>query len=190
MGVLTETDHDDVHTEHVPKTIFFTELENMNDLQYTDSAQYTDTAQRRTVDYFSLYQWCKDNDQGTVIEQTEQLHTEQLTETAYKARVTSIYTGLHNFSNPTGHTRHMLILRALTFSTDPTTQSRTAKMLKAYMATPQDQVKGLREHVRQHGTPPAVPGVEDMASIAGSPGIELESSAWGQSRGHRSTRHA
>lgn len=102
----------------------------------------------------------------------EQLHTEQLTATAYKARVTAIYTGLHNFSDPTEHTRHMLILRALTFSTDPTTQSRTAKMLKACMATPHDQVNGLREHVRQHGTPPAVSGVEDMASIAGSPGVE------------------
>ena len=109
MGVLTENDHDDVHTENVPKTMFVTELENVNGLQYTDSTQYTDTAQRRTVDYFSLYQWCKANDKGTVIGHMEQLNTEQLTATAYKARNTSIYTGLHNFSNLTGHTRHMLI---------------------------------------------------------------------------------
>ena len=38
------------------------------------------------------------------------------------------------------------------------------------MATPHDQ--GLRENVLQHGTSPAVPGAEDMASIAGSPGIK------------------
>ena len=69
----------------------------------------------------------------------------------------------------------MLILRTLTFSTDPTTQSaqpRTANMLKTYMATLHDQANRLRKHVLKHGTPPVVPGVEAMVSIARSAGIE------------------
>lgn len=70
-----------------------------------------------------------------MMQQIEQLYTENLTATAYKARIVSILAGLHNFSNPTRHTRLMIILRALIFSTDPTTQTRSARMLKAYLAT-------------------------------------------------------
>ena len=113
-----------MHTEHIPKTALFTELENINVLSYTDYHQHSNSDQRRTVDHYSLYLWCKDHDQGHMIQQIEKLYTENLTATAYKARIVSILAGLHNFSNPTRHTRLMLILRALIFSADPTTQTR------------------------------------------------------------------
>ena len=73
--------------------------------------QYSDSDQRRTVDHYSLYSWCKDHDQGHMTQQIEQLYTDNLTATAYKAmaRIVSILAGLHIFSNPTHHTRLMLI---------------------------------------------------------------------------------
>ena len=39
MGVLPDTEHEQIHTEHVPKTALFTELENINVLSYTDFHQ-------------------------------------------------------------------------------------------------------------------------------------------------------
>ena len=105
----------------------------------------------RTVGHYSLYLWCKDHDQRHMIHQIEQLYTENLTATAYRARLVSILAGLHNFSNSTQHIRFMLILRALSFSADPTTQTRSARMLKAYLATPNDKLTALRYHVIMHG---------------------------------------
>ena len=171
MGVLPDTEHEQMHTEHIPKTSLFTELENINVLSYTDYHQHSNSDQRRTVDHYSLYLWCKDHDQGHMIQQIEQLYTENLTATAYKARIVSILAGLHNFSNPTRHTRLMLILRALIFSADPTTQTRSARMLKAYLATPNDQLTALRDHVTKHGSPPAVEGMDSIVGVVDTPGL-------------------
>ena len=140
-------------------------------LSYTDFHQFSNSGQRRTVDHYLLYLWCKDYDQGHMIQQIEQLYTENLTATAYKARMVSILAGLHDFSNPTRHTRHMLILRALFFSTDPTTQTRSARMLKAYLATPNAQLSALRDHVVKHGSPPAVEGMDSMVGTTDTPGL-------------------
>ena len=86
MGVLPDTEHEQMHTEHIPKTALFTELENINVLSYTDYNQHSNSDQRRTVDHYSLYLWCKDHDQGHMV---EQVYTENLTATAYKARIVS-----------------------------------------------------------------------------------------------------
>ena len=66
----------------------------------------------------------------------------------------------------------MIFLRALIFSSDITTQQATANMVKVYCATKNADIQALQDHVTRHGSPPYVPGIEAMAKIGGSPGME------------------
>ena len=132
-GVLQRSATAMAHGHHAPVTAIFTELENANVLSYTDFAQESNTNQRRTTDQFSLYLWYKENDQGNVIRQIEDLHKEQLSSTAYKARAATLLEALKNFSDPAEHTRMMVFLRALVFSNDATTQIQAAKVIKVTM---------------------------------------------------------
>ena len=91
---------------------------------------------------------------------------------AYKAhaKTLDLIEEISNFSNPTQHTRTMVFLRALIFSSDTTTQRTTASVIKAYMATPNTDLKGLQEHVIRHGSPPYEKNIDGMVTIANSPG--------------------
>jgi len=171
-GVIHRPEKPTAHGTHVPKTSLFIELEHEFSLNYTDQRQYVNTGQRRTTDFFSLYVYCRNNDQGKVFTQLEGLHTEQLTSVAYKAQMEMIKESLKNFTNPTEHTRMMIILRALIFSDDDTTQARSAKMVKAYLATPDAAVKALNKHVMQQGSPPMVPGSDELHEINDMPGLQ------------------
>ena len=66
----------------------------------------------------------------------------------------------------------MVFLRALIFSTDTTTQAQTANMVKTYnvMATKNEDLEALREHVLTRGSPPHVHGIQQPVTITGSPG--------------------
>ena len=64
----------------------------------------------------------------------------------------------------------MIFLRASIFSRDTTTQTKTANMVKTYMATQNEDLETLREHVSTHGSPPHVQGIDQLVTIAGSPG--------------------
>ena len=172
MGVLLHSTQTETYSHDLPVTAPFTEIENANVLNYTDYLQHSDTDQRRTVDFFSLYLHFKANDQGNVIERMEKLHTHSASSTAYKAYTNTLLEELRNFSNPTQHTRLMIFLRALIFSSDITTQQATANMVKVYCATKNADIQALQDHVTRHGSPPYVPGIEAMAKIGGSPGME------------------
>ena len=84
MGVLQNSHSTVTHSYDLPVTALFTELENVNALNYTDFLKYSDSNQRRTVDPFSLYIYVKKNDQGNVIERIEDLHKQKASATAYK----------------------------------------------------------------------------------------------------------
>ena len=171
MGVLPSLHRSDkINAHSIPKTALFTELENASVLEYTDLHQYTDSHLCRTIDHFSLYNYYKTNDQGRVIEQLESLHEEGLTAPTYIAKIGMIRESLKLFGQPKDHTRMMVILRALIFSVDPTTQMRTAKTIKAYLATEDNALKALSAHVVKHGSPPAVP--EAVITLQGTPGAE------------------
>ena len=43
-------------------------------------------------------------------------------------------------------------------------------MVKTYMATQNDDLEALRQHVQTHGSPPHVHGIQQLVHIAGSPG--------------------
>ena len=135
MGVLQYSNNTATYSHDLPVTAPFTELENVNALQYTDYSQHSDTDQRRTVDFFSLYLYYKNNDQGHVMKRIENLYTQNSSSSAYKAHTHTLLEELKNFSNPTQHTRLMVFLRALIFSSDPTTQRTAASMVKVYCAT-------------------------------------------------------
>ena len=104
-----------------------------------------------------------------MIHQIEQLYTENLTAAAYKARIVSILAGLHNFSNLTRHTQLMLILQALIFPADPTTQPRSTRTMKAYLATPNNKLAALRDHMLTHGPSPAVEGMDSIVGMVDTP---------------------
>ena len=44
-------------------------------------------------------------------------------------------------------------------------------MLKAYLATSNDQLTALRDHVTKHGSPPAVEGMDSIVGVVGTPGM-------------------
>ena len=67
----------------------------------SDYHQHLDSDQCRTVNHYSPYLWFKDHSQGQMIQQIELLYTENLTATAYMARIVSILAGLHKVLNPT-----------------------------------------------------------------------------------------
>ena len=112
------------HGHQAPIAAIFTELENSNVISYTVHtafAQDSNTNQRRTTNQVSLYLWYKETDQGGVIIQIEDFHTEQLSSTAYKARAATLLEAPTNVSE---HTRIMVFLHALMFSEDATTQTQ------------------------------------------------------------------
>ena len=170
MGVLQDSHESITHSHDLPVTAIFTELGNLNVLTYTDHQQHVGCDKRRTVDPFSLYLFYKDNDQSQVIERIEELFKEKQSSTAYKANTSTLIEELKTFSNPTQHTRMMIFLRALIFSRDTTTQTQTANMVKTYMATQNEGLEMLREHVLTHGSPPHVPGIDQLVALAGSLG--------------------
>ena len=169
MGVLQNSDSTVTHSYDLPVTALFTELENTNALNYTDFLQYSDSEQRRTVDPFSIYLYFKKTDQGNVIERIENLYTQKASSTAYKASSKTLLAELKNFSNPTQHTRIMVFMRALIFSSDPTTQQTTASILQAYFAAKNEDLQALQDHVFRHGAPPCI---YDIDTIQGTPGLD------------------
>ena len=62
-------------------------------------------------------------------------------------------------------------MRALIFSSDVTTQSATANMLKVYLATHNTDLQALQEYVAIHGSPPHIAGIDEVVSVSGSPGM-------------------
>jgi hypothetical protein len=169
MGVLQNSENTVTHSYDLPVTALFTELENTNALNYTDFLQYSDSEQRRTVDPFSIYLYFKKTDQGNVIERIENLYTQKASSTAYKASSKTLLAELKNFSNPTQHTRIMVFMRALIFSSDPTTQQTTASILQAYFAAKNEDLHALQDHVFRHGAPPCI---YDIDTIQGTPGLD------------------
>ena len=129
MGVLQNSDSTVTHSYDLPVTALFTELENEPALNYTDFLQYSDSDQRRTVDPFSLYLYYGKNDQGNVIERIKNLHKQKTSATAYKASSQTLLAELRNFSNPTQHTRIMVFMRALIFSSDSADDSEHSASL-------------------------------------------------------------
>ena len=59
-------------------------------------------------------------------------------------------------------------MRALIFSSDPTTQQTTASILRAYFAATNDELQALQDHVYRHGAPPCTE--DDIDTIQGTPG--------------------
>ena len=171
MGVLLNSNGTVLYSHDLPVTslLNFTEPENVNVLNYTDYLQYCNTEQRRTVDSFSLYLHFKATDQANVLERIENLHKKISSATAYKANTLTLLEELKNFSNPVQHTRMMVFLRALIFSSDATTQQTTANVIKAYCATQTAGLKTLQEHVRRHGSPPCIPGIDAITAVANTP---------------------
>jgi hypothetical protein len=159
-----------MYSHDMPVTALFTELENLNALQHTDYHQHCDTDQRRTVDPFSLFLYYTAHDQGRVIERMQNLFQQNSSANAYKAQAKTLIEEISNFSNPTQHTRIMVFLRALIFSSDTTTQRATASVIKAYMATRNTDLKGLQEHIIRHGSPQSEKNSDSMVTIANSPG--------------------
>lgn len=170
MGVIPDSDDTVPYCHDLPETALFTEIENTNALTYTDYLQNCDTDQRKTVDLFSLYLYYKANGQGCVITRIKTLFLQKSSANAYKASTKTLIEELSNFSNPAQHTRNMIFLRALIFSSDATTKTATANMVKAYMATTTADLGLLQEHMVRHGAPPFVPDSDSMTTIAGSPG--------------------
>ena len=171
MGVLQNRGNTATNSYDLPVTTLLTELENTNALSYTDLLQHSDSDQRRTADPFSLYILYKKNDQGRVIERIEDLFKQNASATAYKASPKTLLAELRNFSNPTQHTRIMIFLRALIFSSATTTQRTTANMIKAYFDTKNiTNLRALEDHVYKHGTPPTTE--HDIDTIEGAPGLE------------------
>ena len=171
MGVLPNSDDTVMYSHDMPVTALFTELENLNPLEHTDYTQHCDTDQRRTVDPFSLYLYFTAHDQGRVIERIENLFKQKSSANAYKAHAKTLIEEISNFSNPRQHTRVMIFLRALIFSSDETTQRTTANVVKAYMATENADLKDLQGHINRHGSPPCVQHTESMITIGKSPGV-------------------
>ena len=154
MGVLRNRDNTVMYSHDMPVTALFTELENLNALQHTDYLQHCDTDQRRTVDPFSqyLYVYFTTHDQGRVIERIENLQKQKSSASVYKAHAKTLIEENSIFANPTQHKRIMMFLRALTFSSDETTQRTTANVIKAYMATENADLKDLQGHINRHGS--------------------------------------
>ena len=173
MGVLPNCNNTVTYSHDLPVTSLFTELENANALSCTDhlDLQHSDSDQRRTVDFFLLYLHYQEHDQGNVMERMESLFKQKSSSTAYKAKAQTLLAELNNFSKPTQHTRLMIFMRALIFSSDVTTQSATANMLKVYLATRNTDLQALQEYVAIHGSPPHIAGIDEMVSISGSPGM-------------------
>ena len=105
------------------------------------------------------------------MERMENLFEQKSSSTAYKAQAQTLLEELKNFSTPTQHTRLMIFMRALIFSSDTTTQSATANMLKVYLATRNTELPALQEYVARHGSPPHITGIEEVVTISGSPGM-------------------
>ena len=102
-------------------TALFTEIENSEILSYRDHCQYCDSDQCRTMDPFSLHIYYKNNDQGNGIDRIEGLFNVKQLATAYKTSTITLMEELRNVSTPVQHTRIVVFLRALFFSTDATT---------------------------------------------------------------------
>ena len=100
------------------------------------------------------------------MERMENLFEQKSSSTAYKAQAQTLLEELTNFSTPTQHTRAvtrlMIFMRALIFSSDTTTQSATANMLKVYLATRNTELPALQEYVARHGSPPHITGIEEV----------------------------
>ena len=175
MGVLPNSDGTVMYSHDMPVTALFTELENLNALEHTDYLQHCDTDQRRTVDPFSPYLYFTAHDQGRVIKRIENLFKQKSSANAYKAHAKTRIKEINNFSNPTytHHTRVMIFLRALIFSSDEITQRTTVNVVKAYMATEHADLKDLhvQGHINRHGSSPCVQHTESMVTIEKSPGV-------------------
>ena len=93
-----------------------------------------------TTDHYTNFLWCKEHDQAGAIESLEQLHAEKLAGAAFEARVQKHMQALSHISNPSEHTKLMISLRCMHFSTDVTTMSIAARVLRAYASAEAEEV--------------------------------------------------
>ena len=119
----------------------FVELEAATYLAQTDPNAYSCKDKKLTTDHYTNFLWCKEHDQASAIEGLEKLHNEKLAGAAFAARVQKHMQELAHISNPSEHTKLMISLRCMHFSTDVTTRGIAAKVLRTY------QGSGLRRRV-------------------------------------------
>ena len=119
---------------HDTSTLFI-ELEAATYLAQTDPNAYSCKDKKLTIDHYTNFLWCKEHDQAGAIEGLEKLHNEKLAGAAFEARVQKHMQALSHISNPSEHTKLMISLRCMHFSTDVTTRGIAAKVLRTYEGT-------------------------------------------------------
>ena len=152
----------------VDASTLFVELEAANYLAQTDPNAYSCKDKKLTIDHYTNFLWCKEHDQAGAIERLEQLHAEKLAGAAFEARVQKHMQALSHISNPSEHTKLMISLRCMHFSTDVTTRSIAARVLRAYASAEPEEVCGLFDYIGVHGdTPTACEGVTTLSDTPG-----------------------
>ena len=146
----------------------FVELEAANCLAQTDPTAYSCKDKKLTIDHYTNFLWCKEHDQAGAIYGLEQLHAEKLAGAAFEARVQRHMQALSHISNPSEHTKLMISLRCMHFSTDITTKSIAARVLRAYINAEPEEITALFDYIGIHGdTPTACEGVTTLSETPG-----------------------